>query len=212
MKSFDDNMDDMLKEIELGEEALVYIRKWLEGGGYTLAKATSSILLMRQKGRVITYLPREMDMDLALNFEGGFAHPQVPYLKGISSVIDHFARDYLIDNQKYIFVESFSIKSTSILDKEKLPYIYFKKTQAAIIEPYLFLRYSDSSNTYSLTKLKRARVYPFVAVFTKLPINMADFIVGQAVNLEILELLARQADYIVVDAYDGEGYLIWCRV
>jgi hypothetical protein len=73
---------------------------------------------------------------------------------------------------------------------------------------YHFLAHQDANNEKIKTALNVARDYPFICALAKLKPPVEKF---EVFNRDRLEDVARSACYIIVGAYDAEGYLVWVR-
>ncbi len=212
----------MIKEVQFGEQAFEYILSRLSYG-----KILSNFLshLPLRSGRIISYLPEDVDEAKSARFEEGGIIPVVQegtkeLAAGIMSVpvrkspvgvatyrkLKNFVVSYLRESPgRYAIFEDANLRP-------KDPVFQRRKTQVITLEDEVFhFGGASEANTESIDLLlSAAQSWLVIGVLVSLPHHM-NFQDGQEVTSDTLNFVAESADYLVIGAYDGEGELIWAR-
>jgi hypothetical protein len=104
-------------------------------------------------------------------------------------------------NRRCVVFESFWRTDDLGLATEEIPYFICEKSI------YYCLQFQDL--THIRKALQSARQYPFIGALITLPKTAPEIKSHQTVISDILELLAVNANGVLVGAYDGEGFLAW---
>lgn len=208
-----------LKEIAFGFEAIEYIKDILKNG-----KTLSNCLLQDcdlDRGRVITYLPIDVNEEEAKKFKFGGkikASPEsIIYKPGTIAVpipntngcLVKIIQDFLDngDGNLCIFEDVTSIPSD--------PGISLKDTRIFIYqnEVYyvLFSKDADAKDRIDDTIWDSDSHWHFVCAMTSAPHDSCFFRNKKNINANDLKTLAESAKKIAIGAYDGESYLIWSK-
>lgn len=129
----------------------------------------------------------------------------VPIRNDAKSVIVDFIYEYLkVDDNCCIFEEANGSPSDPWVKESEIEYVSIRN------EMFYFL---DRENNYK-EKIRKSLVtsdgYYFLCVLGKLQIEKRDlFIPSKEISPVILEEFIKQVKFIIVKAYDGEGYLMW---
>lgn len=187
----------MLIEIELGDEALAFIRSSLE------TNTTLSSCLLRlplNDGKIHSYLPFGVSPSALSAFEAG----------GIASANEtqehlvEFIFSYLNTSEIALAVfESYASPGDPFLKSADQRYFVVNN------EVYYYLTFSERTAEAIGKALRWARNYPFVCALTSCSDVSLLQNQGVEVSLRFIEALASRTKIIVVGAYDEEAYLLW---
>lgn len=197
----------MLKTINLDQQAaLDHVRDRLSLGNL-LASRVSALPL--ESGSVSTLLPERVNPSKVSNSrtlrEGGIAEPSES--REIERAVAEFISGYLSrsERQLAIFEHSLANASDPWVAKCEIPLF----VQGAKI--FFYLTQSDAQPDRILLTMRAARTaLAMMAVLTNLG-TLETITDRQSVPSELIEVLAENTQHVIVDAYDGEGFLVWSR-
>jgi len=187
----------MLIKIELGPDAITYMRSYL-AVGEALGHALLEVPL--EHGRVVTYLPESADPGkVAAFWEGG-----INYEGGITRLVAEFISSYLCegDNRLAFFEDMTSRPESPWTTEPGARYVVLGR------EVYLYLTPESATQEEVHRTMVDSYSWRFVAVLSDTESSL-NLLAGQEIGIEFLQLLAASVQHIVVGAYDSEGYLIW---
>ncbi|MGI2909277.1 hypothetical protein [Tolypothrix sp. VBCCA 56010] len=194
-------MKDMLQRFNLENEAIVYIKACLSNSDKPLARYLLNLDL--EGGKVITYLPDTSSPEARLNFKcGGIANSE-----STKTELIRFIYECLKSHEEgYTIFEDTLAKSTDKwLSNSKENFFTCKGSI------YHFLN-SKNNNKESINNLitEATNAYLIVGIITYIQNNL-EIEIGREIPFNVLETFAKNTQYIVVSAYDGESELIWFR-
>jgi len=189
----------MLTKIELKEDAFDYVRDQLEQGD-TYAK---SLLDLESKGKIYTFLPEKfinnsIDFLISIQLSTG-----IRIYDETRDVICPFVASFLNHQNKISLVETLSTP-VSIKQRVDRPMVSFYGQ-----EVYFVLKPYDKLNK-SISAFKSGRYYPFVCGLIDLG-NNTNIALAESQNIqpEWWQLLAQKTKFVIIGAYDSEGFLVW---
>ncbi len=217
-------MTNNFREIHLGSEALEYIRASLAQG-----KTLASYLLQRpdlENGHVLTFLPPQVSEEQVKEFTFGGKLPTPPAETHTFFTAKDGSRYKAIPIPNTDFwlvaaVEDF-LKAgegaiccfEDALAKPGDPWLSALDTPVWVFqdEVYHFLVYTDPKGRKIESVIRRAKSIfpPLIGAFTFVTKKIEAVVDARGLGSTELKTLAENAEKIVVGAYDGEGYLIWC--
>jgi hypothetical protein len=211
-----------LKKIRLGVEALGYIKAHLLRGGRLSHCLLELVDLHR--GSVLTYLPGTVTDADAQDFSSG-GKVSTPgnsgarfHVKGADgttwTMVPTADSDEVLARIVHKYLETGADRVCILENAVARPGDpSLKSTEQILVFNNEVLHWLSSDKDLStiLNTIHRARSWRFVCVMTlakDLPMPPAP---GQELSDAHLRCVAAQAEALAVDAYDGEGYLIWSR-
>jgi hypothetical protein len=192
----------MLKEVELGEEAIKYIRHVLSQGGML---SNHLLDLPLQRGQVRTWLPTNVDPASLTAFEmGGVITGEMK--KEVELKFADLVSKYLSESgTRYALFEHALARASD-------PFLLSVGAKFLICQSqvYFFLTSGDQDVREVLNTAKTASTYLFTGVLANLP-DTLEIRNHQEVTEEVLRTVVDKTEYFIVGAFDGEGYLTWSR-
>jgi hypothetical protein len=215
-------MTELNKQIRLGLEALEYIEAHLRCGG-SLSHHLLELLDLH-KGTVLTYLPGTVTDAEAKDFSSG-GKVFIPgnsgaglHVRGAEgtewTMVPKANSDQILAAIVYKYLETGADRVCTLEDAVARPGDpSVKSTEQILVFNNGVLHWLSSQNDLSTIQkiIHRARSWRFVCAMTlakDLPMPPAP---GEQLSETQLKSLAGQTETLAVDAYDGEGYLIWSR-
>jgi len=199
----------MLIKVPLDNRALTYIFDCLSQG-----RTLSSLLLHTklEQGSIWTFLPPSVTLERAYDFTSGW------FIKGSDGQVDEEARStplvselvgnsLLRQQNAYFICEDASAEADFpyIRRQHNVPMLFFRE------EVYYFVTTQTSSADNIAAAIQKANSYLFTAITTTLPDYYTPLERNQQTNLEQLQGLANNSQYVIIGAYDGDGYIVWER-
>lgn len=192
-----------LEKFEFGDSALSYIQSCLTAEK-TLSAHVREVF-QNTKGKAFAYLPRGTSLELMRDFESGYIARRGHSFQKTAEVIDEFLSE---SSRNRAIFETPSSPTDPFLEK------YFRGRYFTFgQEVYYFLDDSDRTPEKILSTLQPAGDWTsFIGILTSIPSGGLQHIVDrQEVEAEILKMLAENLQHIIVEAYDGEAFLIWSK-
>lgn len=211
-----------LKKIFLGDKANSYILDSLNSGK-TLSKLLAEVHDIK-KGNIFTYIPDNLDLEDAEDFSGGL-------YKTKNRLLVH---EYYLPNGKLGVVKNkqYIPDASYWLVDEIMNKLTLKEGSAGILEdpiqqvhdPVQQSELADNefyfgSEVYHIINKKMdaddaqtiiSRIYNFSPPLVGAIVDISEEIPQRKlIEKDLLRKLAESAKYIIVGAYDSEGYLIW---
>lgn len=191
----------MIKLEQLSDNAVKYIRNELSQGGYLPERLLELDL---EQGVVHTYVPigftpnSSTDYGDSLNYLTG----ELPS-REIRDTVVGFIKDYLDDDErKYAIFETWREKGDQGILNYDLQH-FFSHSRL-----YSFLRGSDKRK--SIRKyLRKARAYPTIIILTSIAESSKIITNANEIDEEAYAKIVSNVDYLLIGAWDQEGYLIW---
>lgn len=193
-------MISSLKDLELGDAGSDYVEGRLRMGN-SLALAIHARFKPIGK-RCTTHLAKGTSLEACYRFDDGGVTSSTASLSWLVDIV----RNYLSEGSDRVVVleDALSRKGDAVLGRLQARVRYFNN------EVYRVLRPRDNSDYAIRTTISEASApHQLVGVFTKEPPS-ADQAFDEISNEE-LEWWSNAASSVVVQAYDGEGYLV-CTV
>lgn len=189
----------MVNKFDFGVEAVSYIKTCLSQGD-TLSNFLLKLPL--EDGDVTSYLPDNSTFRDAVGFSTGGK------IKKYSA--EHILAEYI---SEYFSRQSMSYALFEAIERPTDPYLSSINTNYFVYktEIYYFLTAGSSNNENIINILRTARAYPCVGILTTPSEKKPTFSTGQKLTLNDLRMFVTRTEHIIVDAYDGEGYVIWSK-
>ncbi len=189
----------MLERIPLGPEAIAHIRWSLSSSGRTLSTLLQALPL--ESGRAFTFAPSGTDRAPLARFREGVLGSIEAYAGIASFVMAYLERT----STRYFVLEDVLVESGDPW-LQSMPGNYVRYG----LEVYHFVSGGDVSEDAVLQAIDNAKGYVTNAILTG---GMSGPVLqrGDDVSEQQLMALCTSTDYIVVEAYDGEGFVIWSR-
>ena len=172
-------------------------------------------------GRIITYAPQDSPEDSLYQFreggklkidpativyqEGGRLEPIPNTNSWLIAIVQGHLRGG--PDRVCVFEDSMSSPSDAWIAGSRLRPQVFEN----VVYFALFNRDAEDKQKVENTIRHTKNVWLFYGVMSSLPEEMHLDPEGGPINSDVLEMLARRAEKIVVGAYDGESYLIWSK-
>jgi hypothetical protein len=195
----------MLKKISLkNNNAFQYIINQLSLGGEISNYLQKFNLGM---GTLITYLPEEVDTEKITDWSESI---DWLYGKNVTKeneniLINLISKFMKMKKGNCFLSETLCLLGDPILNKKNFPYISYNNQ----IFGYLI---NISSDELIRTVLINSRRYPFVGLLTELPNGLDAIYNKQKLSENTLERLIKLTRYIIIGAFDDEGFIIWSKV
>ena len=191
----------MLREVELGNKALEFMKTELANGNTFAAFILKRFKL--ENGKVITFLPEDVDAGNITDFSDSVADNYQRMCGETHDKINNFVLAYLSQerNNVAIFEDHFS-PDADYIQEERVQ--FFSCGQ----EVYRYLTSSDLNEAKIAHTVGGARGYPFIAALTSFP-DSETIQVHAAVSDDYLQRLTAEIDYLIIGAFDQDGFLIW---
>lgn len=187
----------MLKEFELGPDAVEYIQACLASGN-TLAKELLELPLAM--GSVLVHVPEATRQEAVRQFQVGGVATLDETRPHLVSLISSYLRQA---DGRVAVVESLNLPSDPAVSSSSLPRIIHGS------EVYYFLTSEDQNEEDLRRLLAAARLYPFIGILAPTTGNEIRSLGTVQADRTILKELATGAEQILVGAYDEEATLIW---
>jgi len=187
----------MFREIELDESGREYVREVLLQGN-TLAQKLR--LRINESTRVVAYLPHESSDESAFQFHvGGVSHLKDSNCH-LSKVISHFLE---LGRWRSIVLEAInSHPEDPLLESNGMSYIVHG------LEVYFFLMGPNHPLDEMVRYIREAKAFVFIGALIENASAPSNCGHKENVDLDMLDTLAYEARHVIVDAYDGEAYLL----
>jgi len=188
----------MLNNIQLTDTAKDYAQNCLRQGG-KYADSLTNI----SSGRITAFLPSQLDYShvdysRSLHLTFGVQIYEVAR-QNIYEMVNSFLQSGI---NKYALVETY-YNSRDLKKMPSLPNTVYSENEILfLLKPHASIQ--EIKNAFS-----SARDYPFVCGLIDL--NGADFslLENQNIQSERWNTLAQKTQYIIIGAFDNEGFLIW---
>lgn len=199
----------ILKRFNFGNSVLTYIEKELENGNSFARKILEVVRL--QDGEVATFIPSELHPSMydfgnsiikQYNDHGGVAYELQQELQ-ITRV--NLISQFLSKQKGYVIFEILGRPNDPAIQRETKQYFTFED------DVFLYLSENDSNPVFIQTYWETARCYPRIIGLSSFPKNKYEIKPGKEVEQKTIDLLADRMKYLIIGAYDDEGYLLWRR-
>lgn len=192
----------MFELLTIASGALNYIIGELEKG----QRLSEHLLkLPLSEGEIVAILPNEFDLHLVDDYG-----ESIKYITGqsvgklIEKELISIINKYLVKNVKNIVVSEtlWGIKARTPSD---IGFIFYDEKRLD------FLRGHESSKKKIKTLVTNAKGYPTIIIGSKATIVNEASDSGEEIGDNLLSALASSTEFIIIGAFDGEGYLLWMR-
>ena len=188
----------MLTEFVLDDRAIDYIYSELSKGR-GLARQLAQLPL--RGGRVVTYLPDTVTETALMDFgSGGVASGEEN--RNLAQFIQRHLKETTAGPQLCVLEHALARRGDPVIARWEIPYFTVGD------EVYLFAE-GGSSFDQVLGILTEGHLYPAIGTLASLPDGYRPIDEGAAVDQDVLRRLAEGTRYLIVGAYDAEGWLIW---
>jgi len=189
----------MLERVDLGREAAAYIRWSLSESRRALSSYLQALPL--EAGRMFTFVPSDAEHSRLSEFRAGVLHGRGSYESLAKLALAYLAKD----GRRYLIFEDVFVEvGNAWLEDPTIQYFTYGA------EVYHFLAVESATEETVLQTIDNAKGYVTNGILTggsSLPLVQS----GSCLDMLQLQALAEAADYILVEAYDGEGFLVWTR-
>ena len=200
----------MIREVELGNQAFEYLKEMLVlGSRFTENTSLSSCLLNLPlyEEKIVTYCLSNINISEKSDLSDGFSSRPITNLKEVRKKGIDIIYQYLDSTPLgYVVFETFARVGDKVLEKLDIPLFSHNK------DIYYFLRTTENDRKKIENSLKSARHYPLICSLSSLTeiINYSNHV--EEVELKTLENLAFRTKKIIIDAYDGDSFIVWERM
>lgn len=196
----------MITELVLGAEAVSYILKELSISGIYAKMLLSQFL---GAGKITTYYPSSLDPAFSVNFTKSvyLSYGEKMNSEVLPKIVSRIT-SYLSsrDNRYAIFSTYAKVGDPFLGTLKSVPhYVSYRKNVFYLIPSW------DHSEESILNTLVHSTNYPTICGLASLPPHQDRLQPRQVLSKDLLTQLAENTEYIIVGAYDEEGYLIWER-
>jgi len=194
------------KELELGEQGMFYICDCLRNGK-SLGRRLLT-LLNRECGQVAALLPQDVDLKRMPELVSEFRYGGISRIGGTLTCLSKMTQEFLTTDSSHICIieDTIAQREDGWLAACDAPALFLGS------DVYYFLSSEHHDDLEEIRKIVSALdAQRVTGVMTSLPEGKASPNGRQEITLEDVDEFASRAQMIVVDAYDGEGYLIWRR-
>lgn len=193
----------MLNEVELGENAIKYVKNELINGD-AISKSLLKFTEFEQ-GAMRTFLPNDVIDKENLDFRDSVAKDYQAMYSATHKKVANFIAVFLSQHKNNLVVfETFASPNDTYLKNRKLP--HFINQQRV----YLFLTGKNFDEQKAGHLVSAARGYPCVGILTSIPFGKFIFS-QQSIRNQLLEKLARRTKHIIIGAFDEDGFLYWSK-
>ncbi len=189
----------------LGEPGTLYIHECLKYGK-NLGRLLLTVL-GRERGRVTALVPPDIDFEKMPNLMSDF-RGYVTQIGGTLTCLVELTQEFLLEDPNHVCIIEDTIirREDRVISSLDLPILFLGS------DVYYFLSTEHRDDLEGirgvLATLDANRV---TGVMTSLPTGRSPFEDRQEMTPQDVNELAERSQMIVVDAYDGGGYLIWHR-
>jgi hypothetical protein len=203
----------MIKKIDISSpETFAYLEKQLDLSGKTFA--TDLLSRPLTGGKVYAYVPENTAAELLYRFESGGIYPteRKPGLVAVQNnarpVVIEYILKYLQQNNEHccLFEDALAEPSYPYVKRRGIDYVHLGN------EMYYFFS-SDAKYESVEVALRFSGGHYFLCALSSLAIEKQEgFSPLSSVVAEQLKELSSAVVSFFVRAYDGEGYLEWCKI
>ena len=190
----------MLQQVDLDSAAISFLRSYL-ASGYTLARYLAGLPL--ETGRVITYLTPAVVLEPGRRFDTGGVVSRAETEPQVVDLIGQYLRGPDQHTHYAVFEDAVTRPGDPVLQSSRAAFVTYGS------EVYYILTPATSDPSRIIQAVRQATSHRFVGILAALPGDTP--LDSGVVTTDVLMTLAQAAEVILIDAFDGEGYLIWLR-
>ena len=190
----------MLQQVDLDSAAISFLRSYL-ASGYTLARYLAGLPL--ETGRVITYLPPMVVLEPGRRFDTGGVVSRAETEPQVVDLIGQYLRGPDQHTRYAVFEDAVTRPGDPVLQSSRTAFVTYGA------EVYYILTPATGDPSRISQAVRQATSYRFVGILATVPGDTP--LDAGVVTTDVLMTLAQAAEVILIDAFDGEGYLIWLR-
>ena len=166
-------------------------------------------------GELFSFIPIDFDNAKIINFTHGQNFPNTAIREAVCKLIEEFMTDH---SDLVLFLENNLVRpsdpwltktlvSTIQHENEIYHYCTISKSET------MGVSYNFNEAISETISAADDAYPPLIGVISICPSSLYDHPPGMFGTLqrEELEMIAKKAVFIIVGAYDGEGYIIWCQ-
>ena len=192
----------MIEKIILGPKGLQFIRSEL-----SLGRDLSQEYFKQNLGQgyLFSYIPQgleeyNLDLSESLEYKTG---KRVSHI--LLNLIVNFISSYLLENKfSYVIFETFWSKGDPILQESAFQFSYI-----LINESVNILLRTGSIPSEIEESIKYSQHYPLIIVLGK-SMRVSNALANKIlVSPSVLQEIIQMTDYLIVGAFDDEGYIVW---
>ena len=190
----------MLQQVDLDSAAIACLRSYLASAN-TLARYLAGLPL--ETGRVITYLPPAVVLEPGRRFDTGGVVSRAETEPQVVDLIAQYLRAPDQHTRYAVFEDAVTRLGDPVLQSSRTAFVTYGS------EVYYILTPATSDPSRIIQAVRQATSHRFVGILAALPGDTP--LDSEVVTTDVLMTLAQAAEVILIDAFDGEGYLIWLR-
>ena len=190
----------MLQQVDFDSAAISFLRSYLASGN-TLARYLAGLPL--ETGRVMTYLPPTVVLEPGRRFDIGGVVSRAETEPQVVDLIGQYLRGPDQHTHYAVFEDAVTRPGDPVLQSSRTAFVTYGA------EVYYILTPATGDPSRIIQAVRQATSYRFVGILAALPGDTP--LDSGVVTTDVLMTLAQAAEVILIDAFDGEGYLIWLR-
>lgn len=189
-----------LKEVELGQAGIDYVRACLRQGTGLCAKV---LCLSFLDGVASAPLPEHTGLDRAEAFEvGGIMSRR----DAIAWFVEHIKTSWPPEEERTLVLQDIWAKSGDPVVRGSPHKKFFENSNV-----YYFFE-SENLNSYVMQNAISSMVsYLFIAFLSRFPLRYSELPSDHVIGEKLIEQLATDVQEVFVGAYDQEGIVVWRR-
>ncbi len=187
----------------LGEAGIAYIYECLKYGK-NLGRLLSTVV-NREHSRVTALVPPDIDFEKMPNLMSDF-RGYVTQIGGTLTCLVELTQEFLLEDPNHVCIIEDTIirREDRVISSLDLPILFLGS------DVYYFLSTEHRDDLEGIRKtLATLDAHRVTGVMTSLPTGRNPLEDRQEITSKDVNEFAERAQMIVIDAYDGQGYLIW---
>lgn len=195
-----------LVEYSFGNDSDVikYIRKWIRNSNYYLSTLITRMNL--ENGIVKTYLAEGTDYSKAIDFHGHIVgvYDGQDFIEGSRYLVSQLIHRYLQHNNNCLVSENwYDQLSDPHFEEYNKEYLFYRDELYYVVSGRKDKPIRDIEQAFAV-------INPFQGLLTSFPEDNS-IERGEQVDAEWMQKLVSNVRALIVEVYDGSGYLIWTR-
>ena len=193
----------MLREVELDENALEYIKEELASGDALAGFLLDSLNF--EQGITRTFLPNDLIDEKNIDFRSSVAKEYRAMYSETHEKIAGFISAYLSQQEnRLVIFETLASPNNPLLKERKLQHFTHQRN----VYSYLTRRNLDEQGASKI--ILGARGYPCIGILTSFSDGEA-FLHQKSVTDDILQKLVAETEHIIIGAFDEDGFILWSK-
>ncbi len=195
------------EELKLNGPSLIFIRECFECGKH-LGKQLLT-LLDQEGGQLTALLPQNVDTKRKLELMSEFRFGGIGSARDTLSCLTKMIQEFLAANDNHIcIIEDIIVqREDDWISSSNMPILFLRS------DVYYFLSNKHRDDLEKIRKtVSTLDAHRVTGILTSLPERRNPFSEKQEITLEDVSDFVSKTYMIIINAYDGEGYLIWRRL